>query len=426
MSQVCLYFQVHQPFRLRQLSVIGEPSRGNYFNDELNREIITRVAETCYIPANRALLEAIVQNKGAFKVSFSITGTALEQMALYAPAALESFKALARTGCVEFLGETATHSLASLYDIEEFKQQVQLHSDLVEHLFGMEPTVFRNTELIHFDAVGQIVEELGFKGMLAEGADSILGELSPNAVYSVPKTELGLLVRNHLLSDDIAFRFSNTTWPGYPLTADTYAAWLHSLGSNTSTVNLFLDYETFGEHQKADTGIFEFLRNLPAAVLKDENWKFSTPSEVIAHAKALKPLSFPRITSWADVERDVRAWTGNKMQNKALNSIYELKRAVYQTGNPLLVATWRKLLTSDHFYYMSTKGYPDQEVHAYFRPYESPYEAFMNYMTAVSDFKLLISRPLNSHLQFKAELENNVSALSVALAAGIRAPERAQ
>ncbi len=344
-----------------------------------------KVAEKCYLPTNQKILDLIQRHDGRFKVAYSITGTAIEQMQKYSPQVLESFVALSKTGCVEFLGETYYHSLAAVFDEAEFREQVALHRKLISEHFNQIPKVFRNTELIYSDAIGRMVAGMGYDAIIAEGADDILGWRSPNFVYSVPGHETKLLLKNYRLSDDIAFRFSNRGWECYPLTADKFASWVHAVSGNGETVNLFMDYETFGEHQWASTGIFEFLDHLPSKIFAHGDWSFRTPSETLASYPSRADISFGRLTSWADVDRDLTAWSGNRMQVSALQKIYELGVKIKQSGDKDLLHTWRKLLTSDHFYYMCTKWFADGDVHAYFSPYESPYEAFIIFMNVLRD-----------------------------------------
>jgi alpha-amylase len=387
MPSVCFYFQVHQPFRLRRYSFFGGQGDHNYFDDAKNRAILQKVADKCYLPTNRLLLKLIKQYGGAFRVSYSITGTAIEQMQRYSPESFESFVALAETGSVEFLSETYYHSLASIYDQGEFQEQIKLHRGLVQKHFKQTPKVFRNTELIYDDGIGRMVADMGYKALIAEGVDDVLTWRSPNFVYRVPGREMSLLLKNYRLSDDIAFRFSNRGWECYPLTADKFAGWVHSVSGNGETVNLFMDYETFGEHQWASTGIFDFLDYLPQAILRHPDWNFKTPSQVAEQCQPVGDLGFHRLTSWADVDRDLTAWRGNKMSVSALQQIFEIAHAVRATQDEEVMSVWRKLQTSDHFYYMCTKWFADGDVHAYFSPYESPYEAFINYMNVLRDFR---------------------------------------
>lgn len=397
MTSVCCYFEVHQPYRIRQYDVFQIGSEHNYFDEQLNGEIIRKVAHKCYLPANDAILALIERYEGRFKVAYSLTGTVLEQLQQHAPEAIDSFKRLVDTGCVELLAETYYHSLSALYDGAEFREQVAMHGRLIKSLFGVTPTVFRNTELIYDDRIGREVEKLGYSAMLAEGADDVLAWRSPNFVYQAAspqgESKLALLLKNYRLSDDIAFRFSNRAWAEYPLTAQKFARWVHDLDGLGDTVNLFMDYETFGEHQWAETGIFAFLEQMPAAVLADPRWSFKTPSETIDCYEKAAPLSFARTVSWADAARDLTAWSGNEMQTRALDRIFQLGDRVKRRNNPVLLALWRKLTTSDHFYYMCTKWFSDGDVHAYFSPYESPYEAFINYMNALTDLEESFMQP---------------------------------
>jgi alpha-amylase len=383
MPNVCMYFEVHQPQRLRSISRFDTSSNTNLFDDAANDTIMNKVAKKCYLPANQVLLDLINKHEGDFKVAFSITGTALEQMERFAPEVLWSFQDLAKTGCVEFLGETYYHSLSALYDENEFREQVEKHSKAIELYFGQTPKVFRNTELIYENRIGELVKDLGFKAVLAEGADDILDWRSPNYMYQHPHNGLPLLLKNYRLSDDVAFRFSNQGWEDFPLTADKFANWVHKVNGNGEVVNLFMDYETFGEHQWEDTGIFNFLEAMPEKIMGDKEWSFKTPSEIVQTIKPVTSLSFDRFVSWADMERDISAWSGNKMQRESLQSIFSLGREIKARNNPAALDLWRHLQTSDHFYYMCTKWCSDGDVHAYFSPYESPYEAFMNYMNAL-------------------------------------------
>ena len=392
MKTVCLYFQVHQPWRLKVYRFFNIGKDHNYLDDFTNRAIMQKVARQCYLPMNALLLKLIKENKGAFKCTFSITGSAVEQFRAYAPEVLDSFRALAETGCVEFLAETYSHSLAALSSKEDFVEQVKLHSKMIKDEFGKKPVAFRNTELIYSDAIGEMVSELGFKTILAEGAKHVMGWKSPNFIYTNSiDNRLRVLLRNYKLSDDIAFRFSNQGWDQYPLTAEKFSQWVSD--ENGEVINLFMDYETFGEHQKATTGIFDFVKALPKAILKNE-LSFATVSEA---AKAYQPvgvLHCPHVMSWADEERDVTAWLGNELQNEAFSKLYALKDKVKALKNADFEYVWNFMQTSDHFYYMATKWLSDGDVHSYFNPYGSSYEAFINYMNVLSDFQIEVEKAL--------------------------------
>lgn len=334
---------------------------------------------------NALLLEVL--KKYDVKVAFSISGSAIEQFELYAPEVLDSFKKLAKTGKVEFLAETYSHSLVSLRSEDEFKKQVDLHINKIKEQFGQTPTVFRNTELIYSDYIGEQVHNMGFKAMLTEGAKHILGWKSPNYLYcNSINPRLKLLLRNYKLSDDIAFRFSDQGWSEWPLTTEKFTSWLNQIDNQEEVVNLFMDYETFGEHQWESTGIFEFMKALPNAILKETDFKFSTPSEVADALQPTAPLSVPHPISWADEERDVTAWLGNNLQREAFENLYALAEEVDNCADETIKKDWAWLQTSDHFYYMCTKFFSDGAVHMYFNPYNSPYEAFINYMNILSDF----------------------------------------
>jgi alpha-amylase len=389
MVSVCFYFQVHQPFRLRRYSMFDIGHNQHYFDDQKNREVCLKVARKCYLPMNQLLLEQIRIHNGHFKVAFSISGVALEQFEHYAPEVLESFKELARTGCVEFLSETYYHSLSFLYSKDEFKHQVAMHREQIQRHFGQTPKVFRNTELIYNNELANFVEGMGYKGVIAEGWDAILGWRSPNFVYqSEYTTSIKTLLKNYKLSDDIAFRFGNKGWEEHPLTVDKFNQWLSAVNGNGHTVNLFMDYETFGEHQWEDTGIFEFMRHLPGEVLRHPDNNFKTPSEVVDTYESVGRIDAHHFVSWADVERDLTAWLGNKMQEASMHELYKLEKAVKATHNETLINAWRKLTTSDHAYYMCTKWFADGDVHKYFSPYESPYEAYIAFMNVLQDLKL--------------------------------------
>ena len=389
MVSVCFYFQVHQPHRLRRYSVFDIGHHSHYFDEEKNRQIMDKVAGKCYIPTNNTILELINRTNGKFKVAYSLSGTFIDQCEKFAPHVIDSFKKLADTGCVEFLDETYYHSLAFLYSKEEFREQVELHSKKMRQLFNYRPKVFRNTELIYNNELANYAEGMGYKGILAEGADHILDWRSPNFVYT-PKgaDSIKLLLKNYKLSDDIAFRFGEKSWKEFPLTAPKFAQWANAINGNGNVLNLFMDYETFGEHQWEDKGIFEFLRHLPEEILKHPDNEFLTPSEAIEKYDSVGELDYHNFVSWADVERDLSAWLGNKMQQEALKEIYQLETNVKLTRNPQLIDEWRKMQTSDHFYYMCTKWFNDGDVHKYFNPYDSPYEAFITFMNILNDFRI--------------------------------------
>ena len=390
-KSICLYFQVHQPARLRLYRFFDIGKDSHYYDDFANRTILRRVAQKCYLPMNALLLELIEANKGAFKVAFSISGTVLEQFDRYAPEVIESFRKLAQTGSVEFLSETYYHSLAALSSEAEFKHQVEKHKAAIEHYFGVTPKAFRNTELIYSDAIGEMVYDMGFKTMLTEGAKHVLGWKSPNFVYNgATAPNLKLLLKNAGLSDDIAFRFSDRGWSDWPLTGEKYLGWLKAAAQNEDIINLFMDYETFGEHQKASSGIFEFMRALPGIVLADGEFEFVTPSQATKKHRPVGELDVMDPISWADEERDVTAWLGNELQNDAFNKLYEQVEKLGLLDDEALWADFGHLQESDHFYYMCTKFFSDGAVHKYFNPYDTPYEAFINYMNVLSDFILRV------------------------------------
>ncbi len=388
---IVFYFQVHQPFRLNDFGVLDVGSGKSYFNEALNREIIRKVGDKAYIPANRLLLRLIDKFEGKFKISFSITGMAVEQFKQYYPEVLESFRELARTGCAEFIGETYYHSLAYLFDQDEFIDQVKKHREMVKREFGYSPIVFRNTELIYQDQLSDLVESEGYKVILAEGAERILGGKSPLYAYKNYTGKVYLLLKYYKLSDDIAFRFSDRGWIEYPLTAEKFAKWVYDLPliekeDRNLFLNLFMDYETFGEHQWEETGIFKFLEKLPELLLEKDFISFAWPSEVMEIVNyEPEKLSFPEPVSWADVERDLSAWLANGMQRNATKTLYKILKKVTESGDPELLENVRKLTTSDHVYYMSTKYFQDGDVHKYFSPYGTPEEAYLYLLNALAD-----------------------------------------
>ncbi|MEK7642401.1 MAG: glycoside hydrolase family 57 protein [Patescibacteria group bacterium] len=393
MPSVCLYFQVHQPMRVRKYRVFDVGNSREYFNDRSgtsldNKFIIEKVAKKSYLPANKVLLENIRRNPD-FKVSFSISGLALEQFEEFAPEVISSFKELVDTGNVELLSETYYHSLASIYSKDEFLEQVKLHRKKLRDLFGVTPTVFRNTELVYNNEIAKLAEEMGYRGILAEGVDRILGWRSPTFVYKPSGTKnIKALLKHYKLSDDIAFRFGQKEWNEWPLTGDKFAEWISNYNGNGQVVNLFMDYETFGEHQWEDTGIFEFLRYLPEAILRNAGNDFLTVSEVLDKYDSVDTIDVPEYISWADTERDLSAWLSNDLQREALDSIYTLGKEISHVEDPDLLRDWRRLQTSDHFYYMCTKYWNDGDVHKYFSPYETPHEAFIAYMNVLHDMRL--------------------------------------
>ena len=386
MPSVCLYFQVHQPCRLRSYSVFDAGNVHDYEDSGENGRILDRVAEKCYLPANALLLNLIRIHGGKFQVAFSLSGVVLDQFEKRRPDVLESFQRLSETGCVEFLNETDAHSLAFLFSPGEFREQVVLHRERIRRLFGQNGRTFRNSELIYSNDLAKEVEKMGYEVILAEGTEKILGKQSPNQIYSPAGCgNLKLLLRNYRLSDDVAFRFSDRGWAGYPLTAAKFAGWLHRIRRETAVINLFMDYETFGEHQWPETGIFGFLEALPGEVLRRDDFRFRTPAGVAAAQEPAGRIECPDLTSWADAERDTTAWLGNEMQQDAARTLYNLEASVRGQEDEELLRKWRMLQTSDHFYYMCTKWFSDGDVHRYFNPYESPYEAYINYMNIIDD-----------------------------------------
>jgi len=390
---ITLYLHVHQPLRVREYSVFDTSIDHNYFvepdttSDRNNEKIFNKVAEKSYRPMN-ALLQKLLDTHPEFKVSLSITGTFIEQAEQWGPDVIADFQRLVATGRVEIVAETYYHSLAFFFSREEFERQVKMHADKVKELFNVEPKVFRNTELAYNDQLAQWADKYGYKGILAEGWDPVLDWRSPNFAYRPEGTEkISLLLKNYRLSDDLAFRFSNRDWSEWPLTADKYNDWMMESIKDQPLVNLFMDYETFGEHQWADTGIFDFFESFVGRWLQDENNTFYTTSEAVDATTPAGTISMPSTVTWADAERDLTAWLGNSMQQEAMAYIYSLEKDILRTGDLELISDWRKLQTSDHAYYMCTKWFTDGDVHAYFSPYSSPYDAFLYYINAIRDLR---------------------------------------
>lgn len=399
MLSVCPYFHVHQPLRVKKYRIFDVGQDHDYFNDrgetDLNNyKVLKKVSEKSYLPTN-AILEDLLREHPNFKFAFSFSGVLLEQLEEDFPEVLDSFKRLVSTGRVELLADTYHHSLAFFHSKPEFKRQVREHEEILYRIFGQRPRVFRNTELSYNNELAQWIEENGYKGILAEGWDPILEWRSPNFVYR-PKgcTKAKVLLKNYRLSDDIAFRFGEQSWAGWPLDAGKFAYWVNSHHGNGSTVNLFMDYETFGEHQWDHTGIFDFLRAFPGEILKNSENTFMTPSEAMDTYEAVGEIDVPHILTWADTERDLTAWMGNDIQKAAIGEIYKMEEDVLNTHDKTIISDWRKLQTSDHFYYMCTKWFADGDVHAYFNPYESPYDAYIAFMNALNDLQLRVQENL--------------------------------
>ena len=394
MKTICFYFQIHQPFRLRRYRFFDIGNNHYYYDDFQNEEIFRRISEKCYLPANHAIMEMIRKSGGKFKVAFSISGTALEQMEIYAPEVIDSFRELAGIGSVEFLAETYAHSLSSLGDAEEFKAQVRMHTEKIQALFGVTPKVFRNTELIYSDDISELVYELGFEGMLTEGAKHVLGWKSPNYVYaSAIRPQLKLLLKNDRFSEDLSIRFDDHTWKEYPLTADKYISAIAATAEGEKLVNAFMNYEVLGSMNNAATGIFEFFKALPQYAERYDI-SFSLPSEIFARMSPVDSISTPYPMSWVDEEKDCSSWLGNVLQQEAFQKLNEIGERVRLCENRRIKQDWIYLQSSDHLYYMSTKHYN------LFSPYDNPYDAFNNYMNVLSDFILRVEA------QFPSSIEN--------------------
>ncbi|MDE6702992.1 MAG: glycoside hydrolase family 57 protein [Muribaculaceae bacterium] len=400
MKAICFNFEIHQPFRLKRYRFFDIGNDHYYYDDFLNDDIISRIAERSYIPACQTLLKMIEDNKGAFKCSIAITGVAIEQIEQYVPELIDLLKRLADTGCVEFVAEPYAHSLASLIDPEEFAEQVKVECEKLHALFGVKPKVLRNTELIYCDELAPQIAAMGFKGVLTEGAKHILGWKSPNYVYAAATApKLKLLLKNSKLSDDISFRFNDTSWDAYPLTADKYIDWIAATPAEEQIINLAMSLETFGGLQPANSGIFQFLEALPRFA-KERGIEFCTPTEAITKLKPVGELSVVHPISGADEARDTSAWLGNKLQNEAFNKLYSVAERVRLCTDRRLKQDWWYLQGSDHFYYMSTKHMADGAVHSLFSPYETPFQAFTNYMNVLADFIVRVEE------QYPLSIEN--------------------
>lgn len=393
MTSICMYFEVHQPMRLNRFSVFNignDAGTSSYFNNKLNHEIFEKVAKKCYLPTNNLLLNLINEFDGKFRISFSLTGTFVEYCERFMPSVIDSFKQLFATGAVDMIEETYFHSLSGLYDdLDEFEEQIMMHRQMIKRLFNYEPKVFRNTEAIYDNRIAKKIGEMGYKGIITEGTEKILGWRSSNYLYRPINSDIKVLLRNYSLSDDIGFRFSSRHWPGFPLTADKYANWMSRCEGDL--INLFIDYETFGEHQWTETGIFDFLSHLPNEALKHEQLDFVTVSEAIDRYQPVGEIDVPWAISWADADRDVSTWLGNDMQFACFNELKDIGKKLKKRGDEELLNIWRRLQTSDHLYYVSTKGLEDGDVHAYFSHYDGPYDGFINYMNVLQDLKQKIS-----------------------------------
>jgi len=388
MNTVCMYFEVHQPHRLRPYGFFDIGANPYYVDEEKNRAIMRKVADKCYMPATELLLELCERHGEEFRCTFSISGTALEQMKQWRPDVLDNFKRLADTGNVEFLSETYYHSLAALFSEKEFRAQVEEHTALMERELGVRPRAFRNTELIFSNHVAWLAQELGYQTILMEGVERVLDWRSPNFVYRhAMNPDLKILLKNYKLSDDIAFRFSDRNWSEFPLHAEKFASWVHAHEGEGEVFNLFMDFETFGEHQWEDSGIFDFLRSMPEMILRHPEFRFLTVSETAEAHQPVGEIESHEPVSWADTERDISAWLGNSLQQQAVRSLYELENDIHTRGREKDLQVFRRLQTSDHFYYMCTKYFNDGDVHKYFSPYESPYDAYVYFMNILQDFR---------------------------------------
>jgi len=419
MKNICLHFQIHQAFKLRSYRFFDIGLDHYYYDDFSNRSNLLRTAKDSYIPMNNLLLDLIKEHKSKFKISFSISGTAIEQFELYTPEVIASFQQLAKTGKVEFTAQPYSFSLASIKSEELFKEQVELHSKKIESLFGKKPTVFHNTNMIYSDSIGEQVANMGFKGVLTEGVKHVLGWKSPNYVYcNAHNPKLKVLLRNFKMSDDISLRFNHHTWDQWPLTAGKIAGWINNFPKEEEVLNLFMDYETFGVHQNKETGIFDFIKTLPAAILQHTDYTFATPSEIIKDIQPISVLSVPNTISNADEERDLSPWLGNNLQREAYNALYSLEDLVANTKEESIHSDWNKLQNSNNFYYMSTKFFADGNAPLIANPYPTPYEAFINFMNVVADFAERVKKAPKQDEYIglsKQEIDSEIAKYSAAL-----------
>lgn len=391
MRTICLNFQVHQQYKLRTYRFFDIGNNHYYFDDFQNKRMVREAAEKCYLPTNNILMSIIEEYGKVFKTAFYISGVAIDMFEKWAPEVIVSFKRLAETGCVEFLAGTYSHSLVCLKDKEEFKRQVKQHSERIKNLFGQKPTTFVNTELVYSDEIGDAIAEMGYKLVITEGAKHVLGWKSPNFLYNnAINPEQQIITRNFRLSDDISFRFSNQDWSEWPLTANKFASWMNSTDRKQTVTTLFLDYETFGQRQCAESGIFGFLYHLPKAILTHTDFSFKTPKEVAKQHTSMGAILVPYTMSWADEERDLTGWLGNEMQQEAFDKLYEICELVLKLNDPEVTDTWNKIQACGNLYFMNTKWFSDKDVYRYENPYASPYEAFINYMNVIVDFKLYV------------------------------------
>lgn len=400
MRSICLAFKIHQPVRLRRFSFfeVGDTDSEYYYNDYSNEKNLIHISEKSYLPANNIILDLIKKNKGRFKVAFSISGTAIDQFKTYTPDVIESFQKLAATGCVEFLTETFSHSLLVIKSKSEFKRQVESHSAIIERLFGSKPTVYANTEIIYSDELGAMVAEMGYKAMLTKGSENLLRWRNPNYIYrNAIDPALAVLLKNQELSDDIDQRLSLSRWKGWPITAGEYASKFKQIPKGERIVNLYLDYENFGEYQTSGSGIFKFLESLPSAIFKKTDFEFSTPSEVVRNHETISTLRVPHPITWLDEQRDYDSWLGNELQQEAFETLVELSEKIDLCSDTDLLKDWQYLQSSDHFYFMTTKYQALSEENEKFNPYGSPYEAFMNYMNVLNDFSVRLNREIREH-----------------------------
>lgn len=414
MKAICLYFQIHQPFKLKTYRFFDIGKQHHYYDEYANRFMIQQLVERSYLPANKILLDLIKMFGNDFRVAFSISGSAIEQFEAYTPEVISSFKELAATGNVEFLAETYVHSLASLKSKDEFVRQVKSHEEKINRTFGVKPTAFRNTELIYNDDIGQTIYEMGYNTIITEGPKHILGWKSPNLLYcSAANPKIKLLLRNFQLTDDISVRFSIKEWNEWPLSSQKFVSWINALGNKSEVINLFMDYEVFGERQRKESGIFEFLQTLPESVFRDSSYKFDTPTNIAKNLQVASPLHVPYPISWADEERDITTWLGNEMQNEAFDKLYDLENLVVNCEDNSIREDWLRLQVSDNFYFMSTKWFSDGMGIPANNPYNSPYDAFINFMNVLADFEVRVKRYQNQSNTFNIQTKKTSRSKSV-------------
>jgi alpha-amylase len=386
MKNVCLYFNLHQPNRLKPYDFFKIGHDHFYEDDDMNKDFLDKISNDCYLPMNAIMMENINRLGKNFKFCLSLSGTLIEQMENHRPDVLKSFIELSKTGQVEFIGQTFYHSLAYLNSLPEFERQVKKHIAKIEEHFGQTPKVFRNTGMIYCNDLAGRLENLGFHGVMTEGLPQYLQDRSPNYLYTAPHTKkIKTILKNYKLSADFTHRFADQSWNEYPLTAKKYANWIANAPGDC--VNIYMPYETFGQHLSPETGAFDFIKKLPTE-LKNQEVNFLTASDQVEQLSIKGVFDVHLPVSWRDSEKDLSAWSGNNMQKEAMQKLYSLEKTVISSKDEDLIHVWSKLQTSDHFYYLNTKTAKDGETRDYLSPYDSPYSGYIHYMNALADLEI--------------------------------------